>query len=67
MPDMEKFGVEEEESDTKTAAQLKGFCPICGEELCPQEVTGILLCPRCGSKPFEGKAHAADGSPNIRK
>lgn len=51
---MEKYGVEETPDQTKTAAEGKK-CPACGGKLRSQEVTGILLCTVCGSKPFEGE------------
>jgi DNA-directed RNA polymerase subunit RPC12/RpoP len=51
-PVMEKFGVEEEEQP-KIATTGKTACPICGTTLRPIEETGVLLCPKCGSKPFE--------------
>lgn len=50
---MEKFGVEENQDDVKTATEGKN-CPVCGSKLRPQSKTGVLLCPKCGSKPFEG-------------
>jgi len=51
---MEKYGVEQE-IDVKTAqdAQGKKKCPSCCSVLRPSEHTGVLLCPTCGSKPFE--------------
>lgn len=57
-PETEKYGVEESEEDTKTAAEGKK-CPSCGGDLRPREVTGILLCTKCGSKPFEAKENKA--------
>ena len=51
---MEKFGVEELPEDTKTASTRK-LCPRCSTELRPVDETGVLLCPACGSKPFEAK------------
>ena len=51
-PEMEKYGVEETEEDTKTAAEGKK-CPVCGGALRSREMTGVLLCVKCGSKPFE--------------
>jgi predicted RNA-binding Zn-ribbon protein involved in translation (DUF1610 family) len=53
---MEKYGVLEEDDKSKTAAEKskKPRCTTCGKELRPQSVTGILLCPQCGSLPFEG-------------
>lgn len=58
---MEKYGVEEAPEDVKTAAEGKK-CPACGESLRPIAVTGVLLCPKCGSKPFE----ASDADKKLR-
>lgn len=49
---MEKFGVEEEDQP-KLASMDKVPCPTCGAILRPIVETGVLLCPKCGSKPFE--------------
>ena len=52
---MQKYGVEEEKpSDNKTAAD-DTMCPACQAVLRPADETGVLLCPNCGSKPFEKK------------
>lgn len=53
---MEKYGVYEEEDKSKTAAEKgkKPRCPACDKYLRPQAVTGVLMCPQCGSLPFEG-------------
>ena len=49
---MDKYGVEE--SSEKTAEPKDGNkCPDCGTPLLDLEQTGILICPKCGSKPFE--------------
>lgn len=54
---MDKFGVEEEETaPDKTAAEQPKQCPACDAPLRPIEETGVLICPNCGSKPFEKKA-----------
>jgi ribosomal protein L37AE/L43A len=51
---MEKFGVEEVESDDKTAQDKNDRpCPRCGAALRAKLETGVLLCPNCGSEPFE--------------
>ena len=52
---MDKFGVDEinDPDAPKTGALTHKVCPACGAELRPVEDTGVLLCPRCGSKPFE--------------
>lgn len=56
MTDMEKYGVEEEAPEAaKVAAEKSGTCPDCGRPLLRKEVTGVLLCSMCGSKPFEEK------------
>jgi len=50
--EIEKYGVEETDEDIKTAAEGKK-CPNCGGELRSRDITGVLLCVKCGSKPFE--------------
>ena len=50
---MDKFGVEQEEPGDKLAAENKHECPECHSLLRPTQETGVLLCPKCGSKPFE--------------
>ena len=51
---MEKFGVEEDEpAPDKTAEEKPKVCPSCGSPLRPISETGVLICPKCGSKPFE--------------
>ncbi len=52
---MDKFAVEEQEPADKTAAATAKDCPSCGSPLRPVEDTGVLLCPKCGSAPFEKK------------
>lgn len=54
---MEKFGVEIEEPD-KTASEKKPApetCPRCGATLRAKEEVNVLLCPNCGSLPFEAR------------
>jgi len=58
VPDTEKYGVEETEDDVKTAAAGTKKCPTCGSDLRPRDVTGVLLCQKCGSKPFETETNA---------
>jgi len=49
---MEKYGVEE--TQEKTAEPKKdNKCPDCGADLRPADETGVLLCKKCGSRPFE--------------
>jgi DNA-directed RNA polymerase subunit RPC12/RpoP len=50
---MEKYGVDTDKVD-KTATD-KPKCPTCGEELDDPDKTGVPLCPKDGSKPFEKK------------
>jgi predicted RNA-binding Zn-ribbon protein involved in translation (DUF1610 family) len=51
---MEKYGVEETESTKKANEDFdKSICPDCGAALRNSEQTGVLICPRCGTKPFE--------------
>jgi len=58
MPETEKYAVEENVDDVKTAEEGSQKCPSCGGALRPREVTGVLLCGRCGSKPFESDSQA---------
>jgi ribosomal protein L37AE/L43A len=51
---VEKYGVEEAEPvPEKTATDKPKECPKCHSPLRPTLDTGVLLCPQCGSKPFE--------------
>ncbi len=50
---MEKYGVEEKKSEDKTAQEDIPKCPSCGRRLRNPTETGVVLCPRCGSEPFE--------------
>lgn len=56
---MEKYGVDAESEATKTAAEVATSetpaCPSCHAPLKELSITGVPLCPRCGSKPFEGE------------
>lgn len=51
---MNKYGVEEDGSGTKTAEAQEGRCPACGSKLRPAEKNNVAICPKCGTKPFEG-------------
>jgi len=66
MPDTEKYGVDEDVEDVKLAAEGAKKCPSCGGELRPREVTGVLLCSKCGSKPFESGEQPLNASPKPR-
>ena len=51
---MEKLGVDEgvdQEKSEKAAAQ---GCPACGAKV--EKVGSLLVCPRCGTAPFERKS-----------
>lgn len=53
---MDKFGVEvepEEKTAQEKGKASPGRCPACKAPLRPLDETGVPLCPRCGSKPFE--------------
>ena len=51
---MQKFGVETESPEAKTASEsTKPVCPVCGTRLAPSATTNVPICPRCGSEPFE--------------
>jgi len=51
---MEKYGVDESDADTKTAQERPTTCPTCNAPLKAVEETNVLVCPTCGTKPFEG-------------
>ena len=53
MPDTEKYGVEEDADGLLRTAMQTKKCPVCNGPLRPREVTGVLLCVKCGSSPFE--------------
>ena len=50
---MEKFGVDEPVEEKIAAAKETGKCPQCNTVLRDQEETGVVICPNCGTKPFE--------------
>ena len=51
---MEKYGVTEDAELEKEAKQGdKPRCPQCKTLLRDDSKTGVLLCPNCGSRPFE--------------
>jgi ribosomal protein L37AE/L43A len=51
---MDKYGVSEDLEQTKEAQhEDHPKCPECKAELCDSNNTGVLLCPNCGSRPFE--------------
>ncbi len=51
---MEKYGVSEDASPEKQAQVKENqCCPKCGATLRDSNDTGVLLCPHCGSLPFE--------------
>lgn len=48
---MEKYGVEEDLPEEKEAgARTRRLCPDCNAVLKDE---GVLICPNCGTKPFE--------------
>jgi len=49
---MEKYGVDEEKVEDKTAED-KSLCPTCGGKLRDAADTGVLICLKCGTAPFE--------------
>ena len=55
MSGFEKYGVEELDPPADKTAGDKAVCPTCQAPLRPTTETGVLLCPSCGSKPFEKK------------
>jgi len=50
---MDKFGVVQENDDAVKTGGDKKSCPVCGAPLRPSELTNVLVCPKCGTKPFE--------------
>lgn len=55
---MEKYAVEENviaEEEKAAGDTEKACCPVCSTPLRNTNETGVLLCPKCGSKPFEEK------------
>lgn len=53
---MEKYGVDENVTPKKEAEHRKERkCPECDATLRDTQTTGVLLCPNCGTRPFEGK------------
>ncbi len=53
---MEKYGVEEQASHDKKAQDgERQRCPECDSPLLNPETTGVLVCPTCGTQPFEEK------------
>jgi len=61
--DMEKHGVEKDESKTKTASALTGTCAQCGGELTKEDGAPMEHCPVCGTEPFERKVPPIDPGP----
>lgn len=55
MSDFEKYGVlENPETVDKTAEEkTPRRCPDCNSVLVPSEQVNVLICPQCGTKPFE--------------
>lgn len=56
MPDeeMEKFGVDESTDGRDLEKQAAQGCPNCGTK--PTRHGNTLICPKCGSEPFESHA-----------
>lgn len=52
---VEKYGVDENTDATEFGVKKISDCPRCGSPLRPTAVTGVFLCPKCGSLPFEEK------------
>lgn len=48
---MEKYGVDETKNQENLEKLAAGGCPKCGAKL--QRHGQVLLCPNCGSQPFE--------------
>lgn len=56
---MEKYGVEQDQSTGKTAAKA-GTCPQCGQQL--DADSAVPKCPKCGTKPFEKREESTDAN-----
>jgi predicted RNA-binding Zn-ribbon protein involved in translation (DUF1610 family) len=52
---MEKLGVDEPVEEKVAEAKETGKCPQCNAVLRNQDETGVLVCPQCGTRPFEGE------------
>lgn len=51
---MDKYGVDETEQTEKTGQEKRiETCPCCGATI--EHHGKIRVCPRCGTKPFEGE------------
>jgi len=50
---MDKYGVDEQVSEEKRAGLKTNRCPECNELLLDTDETGVLVCPKCGTRPFE--------------
>jgi len=48
---MDKFGVDESIDQKKMGKQASEGCPKCGAT--PKRLGQLLMCPNCGSEPFE--------------
>lgn len=54
---MDKYAVELDPEAVKTAdAKAPGTCPVCGAKVLSPETTNVLVCPKCGTIPFEAPA-----------
>ena len=51
---MDKYAVDEGNKDNDLEKKAAKGCPKCGAEL--QRHGNTLLCPNCGSEPFEEKS-----------
>lgn len=50
---MEKYGVDETVNQDVLVKAANEGCPACGSEV--KKYGDILVCPKCGTEPFEGK------------
>lgn len=53
---MEKLGVQESLNDEKMEKAASEGCPECGAKVAQEGQ--ILICPRCGTEPFEKDKNA---------
>ncbi len=50
---MEKYAVVEDNEEAIAIALNTNCCPACGVTLVHENHSNVLICPKCGTKPFE--------------
>lgn len=61
---MEKFGVDEGVDQERLEKQAGQGCPKCGRT--PTRHGSLLICPGCGSEPFETRGDSNGGKEDSR-